>query len=200
MDSETHVALDVHEPIWGRIFIVAPLVVIGTREGDGFDLAPKHMASPMGWENYFGFVCTPRHRTYHNAVAAGAFTVSYPTPEQVAMTSLTASPRQPGPGPEQPVLGKLPTVPARRVDGIFLDGAYLMLECELDRVVDDIGANSLLIGRVVAARARRDALRVSDGDDQQLLANHPLLAYLHPGRYAEIGDTRAFPFPADFQR
>jgi flavin reductase (DIM6/NTAB) family NADH-FMN oxidoreductase RutF len=200
MDAETHVPLDVHEPLWERVFVVAPLVVIGTREGDGFDLAPKHMALPMGWENYFGFVCTPRHGTYHNVVAARAFTVSYPTPEQVAMTSLTASPRQPGPGPEQPVLSALPTIPARQVDGVFLDGAYLMLECELDRVVDDIGANSLIIGRVVAAYARRDALRVSDGDDQRLLANHPLLAYLHPGRYAEIGDTMAFPFPAHFQR
>jgi flavin reductase (DIM6/NTAB) family NADH-FMN oxidoreductase RutF len=200
MDAETHVPLDVHEPIWERVFVVAPLVVIGTREGDGFDLAPKHMALPMGWENFFGFVCTPRHRTYHNAVAAQAFTVSYPTPDQVTMTSLTASPRQPGPGPERPVLRALPTIPARQVDGVFLDGAYLMLECELDRVVDDIGANSLVIGRVVAAYARRDALRVSDGDDQQLLADHPLLAYLHPGRYAEISDTMAFPFPAHFQR
>jgi hypothetical protein len=61
------VSLDVTAPIWERCFTVAPLVLVGTREKDGsYDLAPKHMATPMGWQNYFGFVCTPRHRTYHN--------------------------------------------------------------------------------------------------------------------------------------
>jgi len=194
------VPLDVEEPIWDRVFLVSPLVVVGTREGNTYDLAPKHMAAPMGWENYFGFVCTPRHSTYHNVIAAGSFTVSYPRPEQAALASLTASPRQKGGGPEQPVLAGLPTVPASRVDGIFLDGAYLMLECELDRMVDGIGSNSLVIGRIVAAHVRREALRVSDGDDQRLVADHPLLAYLHPGRYASIVETMAFPFPADFQR
>ena len=59
--------LDVSKPIWEKIFIVAPLVVIGTKEGDGYDLAPKHMATPIGFENYFGFVCTPEHSTYVNA-------------------------------------------------------------------------------------------------------------------------------------
>jgi flavin reductase (DIM6/NTAB) family NADH-FMN oxidoreductase RutF len=200
MENDTFVSLDISEPVWERVFLVAPLVVIGTREGDGFDLAPKHMATPLSWDNYFGFVCTPRHRTYHNAIAAGGFTVSYPRPEQVAMASLTASPRQAAPGPEQPVLRDLPTVPARTMDGVFLADAYLMLECALERIIDDIGLNSLVVGRIVAAYVHRDALRVSDGDDQQLLADHPLLAYLHPGRYASISNTLAFPFPADFER
>ena len=67
--------LDVSQPIWDRFFWVAPLVIIGTREPDGgHDLAPKHMATPMGWRNYFGFVCTPRHRTYSNAERSGVFT------------------------------------------------------------------------------------------------------------------------------
>jgi hypothetical protein len=51
-------------PVWMRVFTVNPLVVVGTREESGaYDLAPKHLAMPMGWENYFGFVCTPRHNT-----------------------------------------------------------------------------------------------------------------------------------------
>jgi flavin reductase (DIM6/NTAB) family NADH-FMN oxidoreductase RutF len=193
------VPLDVLEPIWEKVFLVAPLVVVGTREGDGFDLAPKHMASPVGWGNHFGFVCTPRHRTYHNAIAAGSFTVSYPRPEQVALASLAASPRQGDDRSRQPVLQDLPTIPARHVDGVLLDGAYLMLECELERVVDDIGSDSLVIGRIVAALVHREALRVSDGDDQRLIADHPLLAYLHPGRYASISETMTFPFPAGFE-
>ena len=59
--------LDVDQPVWERFFWVAPLVLIGTMEANGgHDLAPKHMAFPMGWENYYGFVCTPSHATYSN--------------------------------------------------------------------------------------------------------------------------------------
>src|ERR671938_222319 len=82
-------------PVWERIFTVNPLVLAGTRERGGrYDLAPKHTAFPMGWENYFGFVCTPRHRTYHNARREGVFKVSYPRPTQVVLASLAASPRK----------------------------------------------------------------------------------------------------------
>ena len=64
--SEKWVSLDTSQPVWKRIFMVAPLVVIGTREGNGYDMAPKHMITPMGFDNYFGFVCTPTHGTYQN--------------------------------------------------------------------------------------------------------------------------------------
>jgi flavin reductase (DIM6/NTAB) family NADH-FMN oxidoreductase RutF len=81
-------------PVWERVFTVNPLVVVGTREESGaYDLAPKHLAMPMGWENFFGFVCTPRHNTYHNARREGVFTVSYPRPTQVLLASLAAAPR-----------------------------------------------------------------------------------------------------------
>ena len=61
------VALDTNEPIWDQFFMVMPLVLAGTKEEDGsYDLAPKHMVMPMSWDNYVGFVCTPRHGTYHN--------------------------------------------------------------------------------------------------------------------------------------
>ena len=43
------IAVDVDRPIWDHFFMVAPLVVVGTLEADGQpDLAPKHMAMPMG--------------------------------------------------------------------------------------------------------------------------------------------------------
>jgi len=51
------VDVDTSVPVWDQFFTVAPLVLIGTIDKDGsLDLAPKHMVTPMGWQNYFGFV------------------------------------------------------------------------------------------------------------------------------------------------
>ena len=186
-------------PVWDRVFTVSPLVVVGTKEeGGDYDLAPKHMAMPVGWENYFGFVCTPRHRTYHNARREGVFTISYPRPTQVALASLAASPRVDD-GAKLAV-GAMPTFRASEVDGVFIEDAYLFFECALDRVADDFGDNSLVVGRVVAAHAREDYLRTSERDDQDVIYASPLLAYLNPGRYASIGESYSFPFPAGFMR
>ena len=71
------IELDIEQPIWDRFFWVAPLVLIGTREPDGgHDLAPKHMAIPIGWDNFYGFVCTPSHHTYSNIQRERVFTHS----------------------------------------------------------------------------------------------------------------------------
>lgn len=197
---ESLVTLDTSRSIWERFFMVAPLIVVGT-QGDGeYNLAPKHMAMPLSWKQYYGFVCAPHHKTYQNIQATGSFAVSYPRPEQVTAASLTASERRDGPGLEKPIVETLPTFPAPQVDGLFLEDAYLYLECELDRMIDDLDDNSLILGRVVAAHVHEDALRVSEGGDQALLHKAPLLAYLHPGRYATIQETNAFPFPAGFSR
>jgi len=192
------VSLDVPGGIWERVFVPAPLVVVGTREGEGYDLAPKHLALPLGWSGRYGFVCTPRHATYRNARESGAFTVSYPTPDRIVYASLSATPREEG---EKPVLEALPTVPAEVVDGILLADATLHLECEMERTIDDLDEDgaSLVVGRIVAARARADAVRASDLDDAEVLGRAPALVYLHPGRFASIGETYAFPFPADFR-
>lgn len=186
-------------PIWERVFTVNPLVLVGTREAeDRYDIAPKHMAAPMGWENYFGFVCTPRHRTYDNVRREGVFTVSYPRPTQVVLTSLAASPRE---GDDQkPSLSALPTFPAAGIDGLFVEDAYLFLECALDRIVDDFGENSLIVGRILEAHVHEDYLRTSERDDQDLIHDAPLLAYLSPGRYAPVTESYSFPFPAGFMR
>jgi flavin reductase (DIM6/NTAB) family NADH-FMN oxidoreductase RutF len=191
--------LDVSHPIWDRFYWVAPLVLVGTLEDDGsHDLAPKHMAMPMGWNNYFGFVCTPRHATYRNIRRSGEFTVSYPRPDQLVLTSLAAAPRH-AEG-EKPALAALPVFPAQRVRGVLLEGAYLYLECVLHRMVDGLGQNSLVIGEVVRAALDEQAVRHPDSDDHQLLHADPLLAYLHPGRFASISETRSFPFPAGMKK
>jgi flavin reductase (DIM6/NTAB) family NADH-FMN oxidoreductase RutF len=193
------VALETDQPIWDRFFTVAPLVVVGSREPSGkFDLAPKHLATPLSWENYFGFVCTPSHGTYQNIKREQEFTVSFPKPDQVVLTSLSASPRSDD--HSKPSLQSLPTFPATSIDGVFLTDSYLFLECKLDRIVDGFGNNSLIAGRVVAAQISEAALRLNDKDDQDVLQESPLLAYLPPGRYASISQTFSFPFPKGFTR
>jgi len=179
--------------------MVAPLTIVGTREPDGtYDLAPKHLAIPMSWQDHYGFVCTPSHATYANAMREGCFTVSFPRPDQILLTSLAAAPRSDD--DQKYALQAIPTISATKVDGVLLDNAYLHFECELDRVIDDLGENSLIIGRIVAAAAAEDALRDSDRDAQEMIAHSPMLAYLHPGRFAEIVQTNAFPYHVGFRR
>ena len=192
------VEIDVSQPIWERCFTVAPLVVIGSREPDGsIDLAPKHMVTPMGWQNYFGFVCSPRHSTCSNIERTGVFTVSYPTGAQLLFTSLAASPRE---GGTKPVLKAIPTAPARVIDGEFVRDSYLFLECEHFKTIDGFGENCLITGKIVAARAAASALRSSEVDEQELIHDHPLFAYLAPGRFAVIERSNGFPFPAGMKK
>ena len=193
------ISLELSLPIWSKFFSVAPLIVVGTKEADGnYNLAPKHMAVPLGWENYFGFVCTPSHRTYQNIRREQAFSVSFPRPEQVILTSLGAAPRSKD--DSKPSMSLLPTFPASAIDSVFLKDAYLFLECQLERIVDGFGKNSLIAGQIVAAYVQQQALRVSDQDDQDLLLQAPLLVYLSPGRYAKIEQSFSFPFHRGFQQ
>lgn len=193
------ISLDISRPIWESFFTVAPLVVVGSREEDGsWDFAPKHMASPLGWDNFFGFVCTPRHGTYHNVQREKVFTVTYPRPSQVLLASLAASGR--AEDGTKPGLQALPTAPCTRVDGVFLKDGYLFLECELERVVDGFGSNSLIAGRVVAAQVHEQALRSSDADDSDVVRQAGMMAYLYPGRFVPIEESLSFPFSADFRR
>lgn len=198
-DAKKLVPLDPKQPVWSRFFMVAPLVVVGTREKDGYDLAPKHMAMPVGWDNYFAFVCTPKHSTYRNIRREGFFTVSFPKPEQVVITSMTAEPRC-GENREKPSLEKLPTFPAKRIDGILLEDAYLFFECKMERIIDGFGKNSIIIGYIEVAHVDEDYLRRSEIDEGKMIQQAPLLAYLSPGRYASIHHSNAFPFPSGFER
>jgi flavin reductase (DIM6/NTAB) family NADH-FMN oxidoreductase RutF len=192
------IALSLGTPIWERFFTVAPLVLVGTKEASGgHDLAPKHMAMPLGWQNFYCFVCSPRHTTYANARRTGEFTVSFPTSEQVVAAGLAAAPRL-GDG-SKPSLAALQTVPAAVVDGVLVAGSYLALECRLERTIDGFGENSIIAGEIVAASVIGEFARGPEVDDHELIAHHPVLAYLNPGRFAELGESRSFPFPQDFR-
>ena len=193
------IPLDTSRPIWEQFFTVAPLVVIGTKEEKGYGLAPKHMATPLGQDNFFGFVCTPRHSTYHNVAREGFFTVSFPKPEQVVLTSLSASPRCEEAEQEKMALRGLPLRMAPTVDAPFLEDSYLYFECEHLKTVDGFGQHSLICGRITGAWVEEAYLRTFEQDEQELIYRSPLLAYLAYGRFAEIRESRAFPFPRNFK-
>jgi flavin reductase (DIM6/NTAB) family NADH-FMN oxidoreductase RutF len=193
------VRLDVDRPIWDRFFTVAPLVIVGSKEPDGtYDLAPKHMAMPLGWQNYYAFVCSPRHATYRNIQRERQFTVSFPRPTEIVTSSLAASPRCDD--DRKPALALLSTRPATVVDGVLVNDCYVDLECTLHSVLDGFGANSLIVGEVVAAWASEEYLRRADQDGGEQLFHAPLLAYVSPGRYATLRDTAQFPLPKGFSR
>ena len=193
------VTLDTEESIWERFYTVFPLVVVGTREVGGEpDLAPKHLAMPVSWKNHFAFVCTPRHNTYQNILREKEFAVTYIRPDQAVLASLAASPRcDDG---SKPVAAALPLCDGVQVSAPLVEGGYLHLECRLERMVDDLDENALIIGRIVTARVARDALRGSDRDDQDLVHDSPLMAYLYPGRFAAISASCQLPLPAGFKR
>jgi flavin reductase (DIM6/NTAB) family NADH-FMN oxidoreductase RutF len=198
-DTDKLIALGIDRPIWDRFFSVFPLVLVGSKEGDErYNLAPKHLAIPLGWENHYCFVCSPEHTTYHNIRRHGAFTVSYPRPSEVLLASLAAAPRCEN--LSKPSLLVLPTFAASHVDGVLVKGCYLYIECTLHSILDGFGPNSLIIGKVVAAAAHEDAVRAEDRDEADQIHQFPLLAYVSPGRLAEIRQTMAFPFPKGFNR
>jgi flavin reductase (DIM6/NTAB) family NADH-FMN oxidoreductase RutF len=195
----TPIRLDVSRPIWDRFFTVAPLVVVGSKEPDGtYDLAPKHMAMPLGWQNYYAFVCSPQHATYRNIRRERQFTVSFPRPSEIVASSLAASPRCED--DTKPALALLPKRRAATVDGVLIDDCYLYLECRLHSMLDGFGANSLIIGDIVAASASEEYLRMDDRDGGDQVFQSPLLVYVSPGRYATLRETTQFPLPEGFSR
>ncbi len=194
------IALDISNPIWSHFFTVAPLVIIGTKEDDGYDMAPKHMAMPIGFKNYFGFVCTPRHGTYQNVLRYKEFSVSFPLPNQVLLAALSASPRTQGISKSDQIVPALPTIKASVVDALLVVDSYLHLECELFKIIDGFDENSIITGKISAASVHPNYLKVSEKDEQKQLKEHSLLAYLADGRFASVSETFNFPFPKDFSR
>ncbi len=201
MDKQKEfIALDVSHPIWSHFFTIAPLVIIGTKESEGYDMAPKHLAMPIGFDNYFGFVCTPRHSTYQNVLQTKEFSVSFPLPNQVLLASISASPRAEGISKSDQIVDALPTIKANTIDALLVADSYLYLECELFKIIDGFEENSIITGKIRAASVHPDYLKVSEKDEQEQLGEHPLLVYIADGRFAEISETFNFPFPKDFMR
>lgn len=193
------VSLDLEGSPWEQVFTVAPLVIVGSVEASGaLDLAPKHLAMPLGWGRYFGFVCREEHSTYRNIRRRREFSVTYPVAGELLLTSLAASPREAD--DTKPALSVHPTLEPERIATPLFAGGYLFLECRLHRIVDGFGPHSLIAGEIVAARARRDARRLLEIDEDAVVRRTRLLAFVSPSRFAEIHDSRSFPFPKGFRR
>ncbi|NGP77547.1 flavin reductase [Balneolaceae bacterium YR4-1] len=195
------IKISVDDEMWNRIYTVHSLVIIGSKEPDGsFNMAPKHMAMPMGFSKYFGFIGTPRKSTYRNVEREKVFTVSFPRPDQVVISSLSASRREKD--DSKPILKKIPMTDATEIEGKFLENSYFNLECKLSQFLGKFGEWELVIGEVVAACVNEDAIRreSKNFDGAQLVYDSPLLAYLHPDRFSKIRKSNAFPFPEDFKR
>jgi flavin reductase (DIM6/NTAB) family NADH-FMN oxidoreductase RutF len=200
IDKNKYTSLDLSTAVWDRIFMVAPLIVVGTREGTEYDMAPKHMAFPAGFDNYFGFVCTPKHGTYQNIKATGEFTVSFPLPNDVIPVALSATSREEIISKYHEVVSSLPVVNAETMDLPVLRDAYLIFECSAYKIVDGFGENSIITGEIKAAFVKKDYRRVSDSDAQNQLVEHNLLAFIAPDRFARISETYQFPYPKNFRK
>ena len=99
----------------------------------------------------------------------------------------------------KPTLAALETVPASMVDGVLVSGAYLWLECALERMLEGFGDNTLIIGRVLAVSADERVVRSPETGDRDPIRDAPLLAYLSPGRFASVEQSSSFPFHVEFQ-
>jgi flavin reductase (DIM6/NTAB) family NADH-FMN oxidoreductase RutF len=189
------IPLGVDRPIWDRFFTVAPLVIIGSKEPDGTTSRRSTWRCRSGGR-------TPRSCAARNMACGTSrerqFTVSFPRPTEIVASSLAASPRCED--DSKPALGLLPRRPATTVDGVLIDDCYLYLECTLHSMLDGFGANSLIIGDVVAASASEDYLRMDDRDCGEQLFQPPLLVYASPCRYATLRETAQFPLPEGFSR
>ena len=187
--------------MWNRFYSVHSLIVVGSMEENGnYNFAPKHMAMPLGFGPYFGFMGTPRKMTYRNIKREKVFTISYPRPEQLVISSLTASRREDD--DTLPIIEQVPTSDAQDIEGKFLKDSYIQLECKLSEMLGKFGEWEIVVGEIVSACAHKDALREEgdDADEDNQIQQHPLLAYLHPNRFSVVEESNAFPFPKDFKR
>lgn len=192
--------LNVKESIWEHFFTVAPLIVIGTKEENGFNLAPKHMATPIGFSDYFGFVCTPRHSTYHNIRKEKKFTVSFVKPDQILLSSIAAIPRCAVDHFPSDITANIPTVTTEEGENIFIADSYVLLNCDLYKVIDGFDDYSIITGKINAAMVHKDYKIISDKGQQRQIYENPLLAYIAQGRFASIKETMSYPYPKDFKR
>lgn len=200
-NSNEMIELDVEQDIWSRAYTVHSLIIIGSKEeDDNYNFAPKHMAMPLGFSNHFGFIGTPRKSTYRNIQREKVFTVSYPKPSQLTVSSLAATQREDD--DSKPIIDQIPTAPAQEIEGYFVKDSYFQLECKLTECLGKFGEWELIVGEIVAARIdKRMSRKISDSAGEgQLIYNNPLLAYLHPNRFSVIKESNVFPFPKEFKR
>jgi flavin reductase (DIM6/NTAB) family NADH-FMN oxidoreductase RutF len=189
------IALDSH----GRYFTVKPLILVTTLGPTGLpNVAPKTQNMDIGRrEQYFAFVCTPQHHTYQNAKANKEFVVNYPGPKLIEKVSAAA---QLAEDSDETALAGLTSIPSLVVKPPRIKECYLHLECRLLEI-KDLEDSSLVLGRIVARSADKEVSfeRGKSKENIRLLSEHPLLAYVYPDHYAEIGVAEEFVFPKNYK-
>lgn len=195
-----YVSLNTNNNIWEHFYTVAPLIVVGSKEGSNYNLAPKHMATPIGFSNYFGFVCTPKHQTYHNIKKEKKFTISFVKPNQILITSLAASCRDDTCECPKEIIKSLPTIQLSDASNLFVEDSYLLFNCSLFKIIDGFDNYSIITGKIKEAFIHKNYKVYSDIDKQLHVHNNPVPVYIAQGRFANIKESFNFPFPKDFKK
>jgi len=157
------------------------------------NVAPKTQVMPVGRHNYWGFACCKQHHTYTNVVEQGEFVVNMPGLELIGKIS-DASQEFPEGTDELAAIGlcRFPSLQVR-VPSITECGVHI--ECVRHTVLDAFGGDSLIIGRVVAARVDSELMLAP----QHTMSKKPLLVYVHPNHYTIIRDFAPFAFPPNYK-
>jgi flavin reductase (DIM6/NTAB) family NADH-FMN oxidoreductase RutF len=178
---------------------VKPLILVTTLGPKGLpNVAPKTQNMDVGrHEQYFAFVCTPRHHTYQNLKANQEFVVNYPGPELIERVSATA---QLAEDCDEIALAGLTGTPSLVVKPPRIKECYLHLECRLVEI-KDLEDSSLILGRVVARSADKEVSfkRGKSKENMGLLSKRPLLAYIYPDHYTKINVAEEFIFPKNYK-
>lgn len=180
-------------------FTVKPLILVTTVGPSGLpNVAPKTQNMNVGRnEEYFAFVCTPKHHTYQNVKAQGEFVVNYPGPDLIRNVSASS---QLAENVDEIALAGLTAIPSLVVKPPRIKECFAHLECKLVEFKELDNVN-IILGRVVARSASREVSfeREKAKANIRLLATHPLLAYVYPDHYTKINDAKEFVFPGNYK-
>lgn len=184
---------------YGRYFTVKPLILVTTLGPRGLpNVAPKTQNMDVGRrEQYFAFVCTPKHHTYQNAKANREFVVNYPGPELIEKVSAAALLAE---DIDEIALAGLTGIPSVVVKPPRIKECYLHLECKLVEI-KDLEDSSIILGKIAARSVNKEVSfeRGKSKENIRLLSKRPLLAYVYPDHYTKISVAEEFVFPKNYK-
>jgi len=189
------IELDSHD----QYFTIKPIILVTTLRRSGLpNVAPKTQCMSVGRrEEYFAFVCTPKHHTYQNAKADKEFVVNYPGPNLIEKISATS---QIAENIDEVALAGLTSIPSLVVKPPRIKECMVHLECKV-MDIKDLGDGSIILGKVVARSSNPEISfkRVMAEESLNLLSKHPLLAYVYPDHYTRIDTAEKFIFPKNYK-
>jgi len=197
------VSFDPSKSVLAQFVHLSPVTLITTICSKGIpDVAAKTQSIPVGREgNFFLFVCTPEHRTYHNVKATKEFVVNYPPQEIIEKIGLTASIFEDENIDKISRIG-LTAIPSLRVKPPRIAECSIHLECKLVEIRDH-AQYGIIIGNVVAASGNEETVLMQGSATELVnrnLSRNPLLAYITPGHlFSTITEGKKFPLPKKYK-